>query len=389
MSKPELESRAGEFLERYQLTAAADRLVRPGRAECSASSTWRWASSIGHRCSSWMSRLPASIQKRAQALAEIGGLQDEGMTILLTTHYLEEADRLATTVAIVDRGRIVAEGTPEQLKAEFMATPVRRAGRDRQVNGRAPAGLNGTREAGRRGPVTPHSCGHGESAVPAVLATLEAAGIGSRGDGRPAVAGRRLSAPHRTRYSSQKEDVSDRRPQPNLRHDRRHTRALIRQPWFVASGSSSRSSGWSSSARSSRASSTSRAWRVANYLDYLVPGVLVMTAIFSQRLERHGHHRGRRTWTSWTGTSSGRPARSLIVGRIGYEMFSILVQSLIIGALGFVLGAQFEGGIAGFAALVLCSMLLGARSPRSGTPWRSGFASANRSSASTRSWSCP
>jgi len=39
-----------------------------------------------------------------------------GLTILLTTHYLEEADRLAERVAIMDRGRIVAEGTPEELK---------------------------------------------------------------------------------------------------------------------------------------------------------------------------------------------------------------------------------------------------------------------------------
>ena len=39
------------------------------------------------------------------------------MTILLTTHYLEEADRLASQLAIVDRGRIVARGTPDELKS--------------------------------------------------------------------------------------------------------------------------------------------------------------------------------------------------------------------------------------------------------------------------------
>ncbi|MGD1059066.1 MAG: ATP-binding cassette domain-containing protein [Solirubrobacteraceae bacterium] len=44
---------------------------------------------------------------------------EEQMTILLTTHYLEEADRLASQLAIVDRGRVVAEGSPEQLKAEL------------------------------------------------------------------------------------------------------------------------------------------------------------------------------------------------------------------------------------------------------------------------------
>jgi ABC-2 type transport system ATP-binding protein len=44
---------------------------------------------------------------------------DEGMTILLTTHYLEEADQLASRLAIVDRGRVVAEGTPQELKREL------------------------------------------------------------------------------------------------------------------------------------------------------------------------------------------------------------------------------------------------------------------------------
>src|SRR5204863_7422886 len=57
---------------------------------------------------------------RAAMWEEISSLAtDQGLTILLTTHYLEEADRLARRLAIVDRGRIVAEGTPEGLKAEL------------------------------------------------------------------------------------------------------------------------------------------------------------------------------------------------------------------------------------------------------------------------------
>jgi ABC-2 type transport system ATP-binding protein len=46
----------------------------------------------------------------------IRDLAADGVTILLTTQYLEEADRLADRIAVLDRGRIVAEGTPEQLK---------------------------------------------------------------------------------------------------------------------------------------------------------------------------------------------------------------------------------------------------------------------------------
>jgi ABC-2 type transport system ATP-binding protein len=49
--------------------------------------------------------------------AIVAGLAEEGVTVFLTTHYMVEADRLSDRVAIVDRGRIVALDTPEQLKA--------------------------------------------------------------------------------------------------------------------------------------------------------------------------------------------------------------------------------------------------------------------------------
>jgi ABC-2 type transport system ATP-binding protein len=47
---------------------------------------------------------------------EVRRLAEGGLTLLLTTHYLEEADQLAQRLAIVDRGRVVAEGTPDELK---------------------------------------------------------------------------------------------------------------------------------------------------------------------------------------------------------------------------------------------------------------------------------
>ena len=50
---------------------------------------------------------------------EVKALNDEGTTVFLTTQYLEEADQLADNVGIIDNGRIVAEGTPESLKAEM------------------------------------------------------------------------------------------------------------------------------------------------------------------------------------------------------------------------------------------------------------------------------
>jgi len=52
----------------------------------------------------------------------IEGLVGGGTTVLLTTQYLEEADRLASKVAVVDLGRVIAEGTPQQLKAQLGTT---------------------------------------------------------------------------------------------------------------------------------------------------------------------------------------------------------------------------------------------------------------------------
>jgi len=58
-------------------------------------------------------------QSRADLWDEVGRLaREDGVTVMLTTQYLEEADVLADRVGIIDQGRIVAEGTPEALKAE-------------------------------------------------------------------------------------------------------------------------------------------------------------------------------------------------------------------------------------------------------------------------------
>jgi ABC-2 type transport system ATP-binding protein len=55
-------------------------------------------------------------QSRARLWDEVRRLRDEGTTVFLTTHYLEEADELCDRLAIIDDGQIVAEGTPEELK---------------------------------------------------------------------------------------------------------------------------------------------------------------------------------------------------------------------------------------------------------------------------------
>jgi ABC-2 type transport system ATP-binding protein len=59
-------------------------------------------------------------QSRSALWTEVSRLaRDEGVTVFLTTQYLEEADILADRVGIIDRGKLVAENTPEALKAEI------------------------------------------------------------------------------------------------------------------------------------------------------------------------------------------------------------------------------------------------------------------------------
>jgi ABC-2 type transport system ATP-binding protein len=104
----------------------------------------------------------------------------EGTTILLTTHYLDEADRLADHLAIVDRGRVVAQGTPEALKSELRgdAIQVELAGSD--ANGRVEATLRavpGLSEMSAEGRTVRARAERGATAIPTVLAALEREGL--------------------------------------------------------------------------------------------------------------------------------------------------------------------------------------------------------------------
>jgi ABC-2 type transport system ATP-binding protein len=119
-------------------------------------------------------------EARAQMWAEIERLaREEGMTILLTTHYLEEADRLASQLAIVDRGRIVARGTPDALKAELHGDTIQveLANGDGLAAQAALEVVPEAREVSLDGSTLRARAHDGGAAVPAVLAALQAHGI--------------------------------------------------------------------------------------------------------------------------------------------------------------------------------------------------------------------
>ena len=125
LARSEILPRAAELLARFDLTDAADRPLR------TYSGGMRRRLDIA---ASLMQRPPVlfldepttglDITSRNELWAMIRELVTEGTTVLLTTQYLEEADRLAARIAVVDGGRVIANDTPERLKSQLGSTVV-------------------------------------------------------------------------------------------------------------------------------------------------------------------------------------------------------------------------------------------------------------------------
>jgi len=117
-------------------------------------------------------------QGRARLWDEVRRLREGGMTIFLTTHYLDEADALCDRLAIIDHGRIVAEGTPDELKRQIAGDAVTLGvGGDVQVALDLLAGQPFVREASVDGGAIRLYVDRGETALPALLRVLTEAGI--------------------------------------------------------------------------------------------------------------------------------------------------------------------------------------------------------------------
>jgi len=122
----ERKRRADELLDRVGLTEAADRKVNGYSGGMKR--RLDLALALVHRPRVLFLDEPTTgldPQSRAALWEEVGRLsRQEGVTVFLTTQYLEEADVLADRVGIIDRGTIVAEGTPESLKSEIACSTV-------------------------------------------------------------------------------------------------------------------------------------------------------------------------------------------------------------------------------------------------------------------------
>ena len=179
----QLRDRTAELLERFGLTGAADRIARTYSGGMQRKLDV--AMGLIHRPRVLFLDEPTTSldpEARADLWTEIERLtRADELTILLTTHYLEEADRLASRLAIVDHGRVVATGSPDELKAELRGDAIVVELADGVADERVVSALTrvpGIGESLVDGRSLRARVDRGASAVPAVLSALEGAGIG-------------------------------------------------------------------------------------------------------------------------------------------------------------------------------------------------------------------
>jgi ABC-2 type transport system ATP-binding protein len=178
MGKRDAQHRATELLDRFGITEAADRIVRTYSGGMQRKLDV--VMGLVHRPQVLFLDEPTTgldPVARAQMWAEIRRLsRDEGITILLTTHYLDEADQLAEQLALVDRGRLIIEGTPEQLKSELRGDAVvaeLAPDTDAEKARLVVAELPGIRDATVEGRTVRARVNDGAHSVPDVLAALD------------------------------------------------------------------------------------------------------------------------------------------------------------------------------------------------------------------------
>jgi ABC-2 type transport system ATP-binding protein len=178
-----LEERVDGLLERFGLAEAARRVTRTYSGGMQRKLDV--AMGLIHRPEVLFLDEPTTgldPEARADMWNEIERLAaEEGLTILLTTHYLEEADRLTRQLAIVDQGRVVAQGSPDELKSELRGDAVHIELDSPDTGGHVAAALAPLRAVYdvtiEHGRLLHARADDGARAVPVMLQALEAEGL--------------------------------------------------------------------------------------------------------------------------------------------------------------------------------------------------------------------
>jgi ABC-2 type transport system ATP-binding protein len=178
LSAAEAERRAKQLLAMLELEAAADRPI----SSYSGGQKQRLHIAMGlvHEPILLFLDEPTTgldPQSRARMWDEVRRLRDRGTTIFLTTHYLEEADALCDRLAIIDHGRIQAEGTPDELKRQIAGDLVTVGVADSASAMGLLQGQPFVREASAEDGVLRLRVDRGEEAMPAILRLLDGAGM--------------------------------------------------------------------------------------------------------------------------------------------------------------------------------------------------------------------
>jgi ABC-2 type transport system ATP-binding protein len=178
----ELKDRVDELLKRFRLTEDSDSVARTYSGGMQRKLDI--AMGLIHRPRVLFLDEPTTgldPEARAALWGDISRFANEdGITVLLTTHYLEEADHLARRVAIVDRGKLVIEGAPDQLKGELLGDAIHIEFMRPEVESRVREALNqldSLSEILVEGRSLYARAAQGATAVPGMLAALESNGL--------------------------------------------------------------------------------------------------------------------------------------------------------------------------------------------------------------------
>jgi ABC-2 type transport system ATP-binding protein len=180
MSAPTAAKRAAELIDKLELEPCADRKV----GTYSGGQKRRLDIGLGlmHEPELLFLDEPTTgldPQSRARVWEEVKRLHEHGITVFLTTHYLDEADALCDRIAIIDYGKIVAEGTPEELKravaGDVVTLSVAAERQDAALE--LLKAQDFVREAGSEDGLVRLYVDRGEVAMPAILRLLDASGL--------------------------------------------------------------------------------------------------------------------------------------------------------------------------------------------------------------------